>query len=311
MSSHAALAEASAGAASSLVTAVVLAPVDTAKTNIQAGLSQRGTLGTCRTLVEADGIGGLYRGTGPKALQAVLQNFIYFYVYASLKALRAAAGFPASTTSNTLLGVCAGVCNLTVTLPLETCVVQRQVASGAGGSLFETMQQLVAQGPSGIWRGMGVSSVLTLNPALTFAIFDALKAKALKMAAARSSGERGSRSLSSLQAFLLGALSKALATVVTYPLIRTKVVMQARRRKEEASATVNGPTSPTHFSEVLVSILRESGISGLYRGCDAQIFSAVTKSGIQLMSKEQLLRYILATLALLSRTSSQGKRRLR
>ena len=73
--------------------------------------------------------------------------------------------------------------------------------------------------------GFAASSILTLNPATNFAIFDALKARALALLSARAG--RPVRSLSAGRAFLLGSLSKVVATLVTYPLIRTKVMMQA------------------------------------------------------------------------------------
>ena len=46
-------------------------------------------------------------------------------------------------------------------------------------------------------------------------------------------------------------------------------------------------------------IVRTEGAAGLYRGCGAQIATAVSKSGILLMTKEQLARYALGLILLL------------
>ena len=41
------------------------------------------------------------------------------------------------------------------------------------------MRELAAEGPRGMWRGFSISAILTLNPAITVAIFDALKAHSI------------------------------------------------------------------------------------------------------------------------------------
>ena len=129
------------------------------------------------------------------------------------------------------------------------------------------------------------------DPDVSEAGFDALKARALALLSARAG--RPVRSLSAGRAFLLGSLSKVVATLVTYPLIRTKVMMQAA-----AKGVQEGEPRPT-MAQTLLKIIRTEGAAGLYRGCGAQIATAVSKSGILLMSKEQLARYALALILLL------------
>jgi hypothetical protein len=113
------------------------------------------------------------------------------------------------------------------------------------------------------------------------AIFDALKARVSKLT-------KRAR-LSTLEGFLVGSLAKAIATIITYPLIRTKVVMQL------SSGQGNGHP-PKGMAETFVNIWRREGAEGLFRGCSAQIFTAVSKSGIQLAGKEQLAGFALLIL---------------
>jgi len=289
------LAEATAGAAGALVTCVLLMPVDTCKVKIQAGRSKLSVPETMRAVVSAEGLRGLYNGLLPKAMHTVLQNFMYFFTYEWLKARRAAAGIRQTTLVNTVCGVIAGVSNLTLTLPLETTLVRIQAdAAGARKGLSQHASELLAEGPDGIWRGFGVSSVLTLNPALTFALFDALKARLRKLT--------GRSRLSTLEGFLVGSLSKALATVMTYPLIRTKVVMQAKPEGADdgASESAQPPNGKLRrrkgMAETLVAIWQREGLPGLFRGCSAQIFTAVAKSGILLTCKERLAAFALLIL---------------
>ena len=205
---------------------------------------------------------------------------------------------------HTACGVVAGVSNITVTLPIDTLNVRMQASSG-GQSAIDAARELIAEGPSGMWRGFTVSSILTLNPALTFAIFDSLKARLLKLS--------GSKVLTAAQAFLLGSLSKVIATVLTYPLMRAKSMLQAPKAKAAAAAAATNATKAKDSGSVpkpppergILSVLRDviehEGIGGLYRGCSAQIFTAITKTGILLTTKEKIAAFAMAIVLLFDR----------
>lgn len=65
------------------------------------------------------------------------------------------------------------------------------------------------------------------------------------------------------KSFLVGAVSKTLATVVTFPYILSKIRLQAR------------DTPYTGAIDCLAKIAKEKGISGWYQGMQAQITKAV------------------------------------
>ena len=52
---------------------------------------------------------------------------------------------------------------------------------------------------------------------------------------------------------------------------------------------------------MLLDIFRAEGVEGLYRGCSAQIFTAVSKSGIMLTTKEKIAAFALQLLLLTRR----------
>ena len=133
--------EATAGALGTMVTCVLLYPVDIAKLHMQAGKSKAGALATMRKIVAEDSFSALYKGLPPKAVHVIINNYLYFYIYEWLKAKRSAAGLKASTLVNTALGVIAGVANLTVTLPLDTLVVRVQ-ADGQNYTIKDAEQPL-------------------------------------------------------------------------------------------------------------------------------------------------------------------------
>lgn len=186
------------------------------------------------------------------------------------------------------------------------------------------------------WRGFAPSLVLTCNPAINYTAFDLLKALWLKRRAAM--GGTGTVSsggfLNPFEAFVIAAAAKCLATLVTYPLIRAKVMLMTSAPLSQSSPTNPGPraaqveerTSGNNGKQghnriaaegegmldrkhdaiasnrlidagerlavsstkgqcrkaggdylmsgigmVLVDILRQEGVGGLYAGCGAQV----------------------------------------
>lgn len=73
--------------------------------------------------------------------------------------------------------------------------------------------------PSCFFAALGPSLFLSINPGIQYATFDQIKGFLTK--------ERKNNTLTAFEAFLLGAFSKCIATIVTYPAIRGKVVCQS------------------------------------------------------------------------------------
>ena len=66
-----------------------------------------------------------------------------------------------------------------------------------------------------MYQGMRAGLALCINPAIEFLAFERLKQQALRTT--------GKKYLSLAEGFALGAVAKAIATVLTFPLIRLKV----------------------------------------------------------------------------------------
>jgi adenine nucleotide transporter 17 len=73
------------------------------------------------------------------------------------------------------------------------------------------------EGVTSLWNGTVPSLMLVSNPAIQFMIYEAIKR--------RLHAVYGNRQLSGLVYFLAGAVAKAVATVMTYPLqlVQTKL----------------------------------------------------------------------------------------
>jgi len=158
--------------------------------------------------------------------------------------------------------------------------------------------------------------VLTVNPAITYGLFE--RVKGLLVLAKMKAGGKGDK-LSPGIAFVVGALSKTLATVVTYPYLFAKVRIQARsadfsdtsslppdtdqvelgslppltENNTELGKTSKQKRRPKHPSAiaVLASVLKRDGVRGWYQGMSAQIIKAVLAQALLFMSKEQFERW--------------------
>lgn len=80
---------------------------------------------------------------------------------------------------------------------------------------------------------------------------------------------------------VLGALSKALATVATQPLIVAKVGLQSKPPPSRKGKPFKS------FGEVMQFIIKNEGPLGLFKGIGPQILKGVLVQGILMMTKER------------------------
>ena len=107
------------------------------------------------------------------------------------------------------------------------------------------------EGVTGLWLGIKPGLVLTVNPAITYGVFERIKSVLLlaqekAAAAAGGGGGPSNGKLTPGMNFLVGALSKTLATVVTYPYIMAKVRIQARGSDAQMAKEEGLPVPPHH-----------------------------------------------------------------
>lgn len=80
---------------------------------------------------------------------------------------------------------------------------------------------------------------------------------------------------------VLGALSKALATVATQPLIVAKVGLQSKPPPSRKGKPFKS------FGEVMEFIIKNEGPLGLFKGIGPQILKGILVQGILMMTKER------------------------
>lgn len=312
------LTEATSGAIGSLVSTTILYPLDTCKTKYQAEI-QAGGKKKYRKLtdvlweaVSSHKVLSLYQGLGTKNLQSFISQFVYFYSYSYLKRLylKKSGNKSVRTRANLVVAAAAGACTCIVTQPLDTAASRMQTSAfGKSKGLWETL----SEGWSEAFDGLGISLLLTSNPSIQYTVFDQLKQRLLMkqqlLKVGPATADSSPQSLSAFSAFLLGAISKSLATILTYPAIRCKVMIQSSCVEDENKKVQYRP--PKTFLEALCAIWKREGIAGFFKGLHAQILKTVLSSALLLMIKEKISRSTWVLMLALQRLVLVSRSRLK
>jgi len=148
---------------------------------------------------------------------------------------------------------------------------------------------------AGLWRGLWPSLLLCSNPSIHFTVFDIAKESVIKYKLAQQRQNttviNKGLSLSLGEAFIIGIIAKFAATILTYPLIRAKVMLMVTRKKTNTS--LNGGNPSEDESDIsMVTFLRDTftsdGIVGLYKGCQLQLVHTLLKSALLMMVRERI-----------------------
>ena len=159
---------------------------------------------------------------------AYISEFAYFFFHSwlrdwTLKRLSRNAPKPViqlSTSLELILGALAGAFAQIFTIPVAVIATRQQLHVSEDGAaapgLLETAREIIAEhGLTGLWMGLKPGLVLTVNPAITYGVFERVKGILVATQVAAGAEAR----LTPGRSFAIGVLSKTLATVVTYPYI--------------------------------------------------------------------------------------------
>ncbi|TPX61725.1 hypothetical protein PhCBS80983_g00997 [Powellomyces hirtus] len=287
---------ATAGALGALSANLAVFPLDVIKTRLQVQTKElkslspdqhyESALDAFAKILKTEGITGLYSGLGAGLFGTVASAFSYFYFYSYVRgSYQKRVPGDISTGMELILGAISGAMSQICTLPVAVVTTRQQTsAKDEKLSFVGTMQRIIHdEGPAGLWRGLQASLVLCVNPAITYGSFERLKTLYLLRI-----GDTTGR-LSAGQTFVIGALSKALATVVTYPYIMAKVKMQWKPPKHVATLSQKDRDAVTYKSsiDILQKVFKKEGLAGWYNGLQPQIIKAVICQAILFVCKDQ------------------------
>jgi len=292
-----------------------------------------GVLDAAKKIYENEGgVVGFYTGLLADTGKILADSFIFFLAYSFLRNKRVAAkrsGESLPALDELGVGFLAGSFTKLVTAPIANIVTRKQaaalVASQSSGerhpaatpSTRDIVQSIKEEkGWRGFWAGYSASLILTLNPTLTFFLFETSK----KMLLPRSRRDHPPPSAT----FLLSAFSKACATAITYPFSLAKARVQSgmienneRKEVEEEVATGRDirrisqqATHSTIFS-TLLTIAHTEGVSTLYEGLSLEILRSFFSHGITMLVKQIIQHFLVKAYYLLSIVLGRYKRRSR
>jgi len=223
---------------------------------------------------------------------------VYFYFYSLLRSAFVHRRNKALKQTNEIieLGVpeslaiasLAGMANVLLTNPIWMVATRMQTyrnhsisgeldhRSPSTASVIKSIFQ--EYGVRGFWNGVGASLIMVINPTIQYAIYEWL------MTAQRNFIRQQKRKVtppSTLRVFLISAVAKAGATVLTYPMLTVKTRMMSARKQD----------AELQYSSILdavTQIMKKEGLGGYYRGINTKITQSILGAALLLVCKEKI-----------------------
>lgn len=303
-----------AGATGAVIANALVYPLDIVKTRLQVQEKRKptddvallptstphytSTWDAISKIAEEDGFLGLYAGINGALIGVASTNFAYFYWYSVVRTLYISrVPTPPGTLVELGLGAAAGAVAQAFTIPVAVVTTRQQTqAKGERKGMVDTARDVInsEDGWTGLWRGLKASLVLVVNPAITYGAYQRLREVIYP----------GKTNLKPLEAFLLGAMSKSIATIVTQPLIVAKVGLQSKPPPSRQGKPFKS------FVEVMQFIIKNEGLLGLFKGIGPQISKGLLVQGLLMMTKERMELLFILLFRYLKQLRSQQLQKL-
>ncbi|MED6147373.1 hypothetical protein PIB30_043514 [Stylosanthes scabra] len=314
-----------AGAGGGIIAQLITYPLQTVNTRQQTERDPKkdksksiGTLQQMCQVVKHEGWERLYGGLTPSLVGTAASQGVYYYFYqifrnkaevAALEQKRLGIGDGSvGMFSSLIVAALSGCVNVLLTNPIWVVVTRMQThkkesrRTPPSDVLLNPTEQAIlpaveplAYGTSdviqevygeagvwGFWKGVLPTLIMVSNPSIQFMLYETML---LKLKRRRAQSKNVSNGVSALEVFLLGALAKLGATIVTYPLLVVKARLQARQVK-------NGDKRH-HYKgtlDAIIKMIRYEGFYGFYKGMGTKIVQSVLAAAVLFMVKEELVK---------------------
>lgn len=259
----------------------VLFPVDTIKIRVQTQTSEDagGALATALRIIRTKGLGGFYAGfTGAVVKESILSmNFWLFHGLIFNLATKRGDCAETPLRLRLLFNLIAKQLNYVCTMPFEVVSSVNQITQDSPG-LIATAIMLYKQGGLGVfYRGLSVSMLIAINPAIMNTLITTFLGlfKVARKLLGREVSEKEDDG--AVAVGVATGLSNFVATALTYPLIRAKVLQQTQRSGK-----------PLTLPMIIRSTMAAEGVGGLYRGIVAMSFKCVLWNALMMAFKKVL-----------------------
>jgi hypothetical protein len=184
-----------AGSTGAIIANALVYPLDMVKTKLQVQVKRKpgetyhgsdphytGTMHAILSIIEEEGVHGLYSGMFGALLGVASTNFAYFYWYSTVRTIyfekvQKSTKAP-STAVELALGALAGALAQLFTIPVAVVTTRQQTQPrGEKKGMLATAKEVIdsEDGPRGLWRGLKASLILVVNPAITYGAYQRLR----------------------------------------------------------------------------------------------------------------------------------------
>jgi hypothetical protein len=266
--------------------------------------------------VKEGGIPAFYSGCFQDSAKSMADSFLFFLAYNFIRRGRLNSQPSGSKRlpvhEEIGVGMLSGAFAKLLTTPIQNIVTRKQIASMVEARSSNStispelstrdiaLQIRHEKGIMGFWSGYSASLVLTLNPALTFLFHESLLRMLVKREKRSNPGAR--------LTFLIAAVSKVLASTITYPFSLAKSRAQVSSKapddgateslsekdslKEVSNKSARNLRRRTVFDAVL-QIVKEEGVSGLYHGLEGELMKGFFSHGLTMLLKERIHKVVI------------------
>ena len=286
------------GAIASVVSTAILLPLDVCKAKLYANSKQRinsqkktpnNVWALAVHVYKSEGLRGLYSGGHIRLIEQLTTKFTFYYFYSFFTQLFTARivnrNGDIGAFLNLFVGYLAAVANTFLTLPIQVVsavmMVESSHSSASRGTLKVASSIINENGYKGLYRGIIPSIILSINPAIEFMVFEQLKLQTIRTYKLSANAALGVGA-----AFWFGVIAKAIATLITFPYIRIKVLLQVGRGSKK------NKNHEVSSSDVFFSILKDDGFFGLWHGVEAQLSKALLSSGLKFSIDESVKKNV-------------------
>ncbi|KAF2663890.1 putative peroxisomal carrier protein [Microthyrium microscopicum] len=276
------------GSAASVVANTLIYPLDRVKTKLQVQSTQDadklskdayydGVSDAIIKIVKTEGLAGLYVGMPGSLIGSASQGYAFNYWHSFLRQFYISSSAftqPPGTIAELILAFGSSALTQFTTIPVSVVTTRQQTTPKEDRKdLIGTAKDVIhsEDGVSGLWKGLKAALVLCINPAITYGTTERLRVLLFK----------GREVLKPWESFLLGVISKAIATVISQPMIVARVGLQSKPPPSR-----NGIPFKT-WGEVMSYIIKNEGILRLWKGLGPQLSKAILVQGLMTILKER------------------------
>jgi len=287
-----------AGAGASVAAITIVYPLEKVskemQNEVEDGKNKKSIMGTLKRINAEGGAAGFYQGIESSLLAMACSMYAFFWSHNTVKTflLNATGQKELNAVLDLIAGYASGVGTAVLTEPIwminTRLMLQKRgkVGDDHYEGVVDCAQKVYKRsGIYGFFKGLPGALGTVLNSAIQLMVYEQLRKIVLKTADSVGPGA----------AFVLGAVSKMIATFVTYPLQTVGTRMQNQKaKKKDDDAT----TQPEYKGTIdcAQKMLVNEGVGSFFGGLKPRLLQMVLQNAFKFMFYERIVEVILTLL---------------